>query len=205
MRGGRGIRKPSPIRRGSFGVLRHFVSYGSLRMTANFAGAVKRLRRGKLLRHVRRPHPLRRSRRRRRHGRVVVAAAASSRIHRPTEGQSESGDLHRRRAQASRDARSRSPLRPSRPRQDNTRQHHRQRDGRRCPIDIRPALEKPGDLVAIITNLEAGDTLFIDEVHRLPATVEEILYSAMEDFYIDVVIGQGPAARTLKVELPHFR
>ena len=67
-----------------------------------------------------------------------------------------------------------------------------------------PALEKPGDLVAIITNLEAGDTLFIDEVHRLPATVEEVLYSAMEDFFIDVVIGQGPAARTLKVELPHF-
>ena len=67
-----------------------------------------------------------------------------------------------------------------------------------------PALEKPGDLVAIITNLELGDTLFIDEIHRLPATVEEILYSAMEDFYIDVVIGQGPAARTLKVEIPRF-
>jgi Holliday junction DNA helicase RuvB len=67
-----------------------------------------------------------------------------------------------------------------------------------------PALEKPGDLVAIITNLERGDTLFIDEIHRLPATVEEVLYSAMEDFFIDVVIGQGPAARTLKVELPHF-
>ncbi len=67
-----------------------------------------------------------------------------------------------------------------------------------------PALEKPGDLVAIITNLEKGDTLFIDEIHRLPAPVEEVLYSAMEDFYIDVVIGQGPAARTLKVELPPF-
>src|SRR5436853_930773 len=67
-----------------------------------------------------------------------------------------------------------------------------------------PALEKPGDLVAIITNLEKGDTLFIDEIHRLPAPVEEVLYSAMEDFYIDVVIVQGPAARTLKVELPHF-
>jgi Holliday junction DNA helicase RuvB len=68
-----------------------------------------------------------------------------------------------------------------------------------------PALEKPGDLVAIITNLERGEALFIDEIHRLPATVEEILYSAMEDFYIDVVIGQGPAARTLKVEIPHSR
>ena len=67
-----------------------------------------------------------------------------------------------------------------------------------------PALEKPGDLVAIVTNLEAGDVLFIDEIHRLPATVEEVLYSAMEDFHVDVVIGQGPAARTLKVELPRF-
>ncbi len=67
-----------------------------------------------------------------------------------------------------------------------------------------PALEKPGDLVAIITNLELGDTLFIDEIHRLPAPVEEVLYSAMEDFYVDVVIGQGPAARTLKVEIPRF-
>ena len=67
-----------------------------------------------------------------------------------------------------------------------------------------PALEKPGDLVAIVTNLEPGDMLFIDEIHRLPAPVEEVLYSAMEDFYVDVVIGQGPAARTLKVELPHF-
>ncbi|HVR40703.1 MAG TPA: Holliday junction branch migration DNA helicase RuvB [Thermoanaerobaculia bacterium] len=67
-----------------------------------------------------------------------------------------------------------------------------------------PALEKPGDLVAIVTNLEAGDALFIDEIHRLPAPVEEVLYSAMEDFNVDVVIGQGPAARTLKVELPRF-
>jgi Holliday junction DNA helicase RuvB len=67
-----------------------------------------------------------------------------------------------------------------------------------------PALEKPGDLVAIITNLEALDTLFIDEIHRLPAPVEEVLYSAMEDYYVDVVIGQGPAARTLKVEIPRF-
>jgi Holliday junction DNA helicase RuvB len=67
-----------------------------------------------------------------------------------------------------------------------------------------PALEKPGDLVGIITNLEAGEVLFIDEIHRMPATVEEILYSAMEDFHIDVVIGQGPAARTMKFELPRF-
>ena len=67
-----------------------------------------------------------------------------------------------------------------------------------------PALEKPGDLVAIVTNLEAGETLFIDEIHRLPAPVEEVLYSAMEDYHVDVVVGQGPAARTLKVDLPRF-
>src|ERR687890_2252722 len=67
-----------------------------------------------------------------------------------------------------------------------------------------PALEKPGDLVAIVTNLELGDALFIDEIHRLPPIVEEVLYSAMEDFHVDVVIGQGPAARTLKVDLPRF-
>ena len=67
-----------------------------------------------------------------------------------------------------------------------------------------PALERPGDLVGIVTNLESHDVLFIDEIHRLPSTVEEVLYAAMEDFHIDIVIGQGPAARTVKVELPHF-
>src|SRR5215212_9591856 len=67
-----------------------------------------------------------------------------------------------------------------------------------------PALEKPGDLVAIVTNLEHGEALFIDEIHRLPATVEEVLYSAMEDFSVDLVIGQGPAARTVKIEVPRF-
>ena len=67
-----------------------------------------------------------------------------------------------------------------------------------------PALERPGDLVAIVTNLEEGEALFIDEIHRLPAPVEEVLYSAMEDFSIDVVIGQGPAARTLQVEIKPF-
>jgi Holliday junction DNA helicase RuvB len=67
-----------------------------------------------------------------------------------------------------------------------------------------PALERPGDLVAIVTNLEEGEALFIDEIHRLPAQVEEVLYSAMEDFHVDIVIGQGPAARTMKVDLPRF-
>jgi Holliday junction DNA helicase RuvB len=67
-----------------------------------------------------------------------------------------------------------------------------------------PALERPGDLVGIITNLQEGEVLFIDEIHRLPAQVEEVLYSAMEDFHVDIVIGEGPAARTMKFELPHF-
>jgi len=67
-----------------------------------------------------------------------------------------------------------------------------------------PALEKTGDLVAIITNIEPGETLFIDEIHRLPAPVEEVLYSAMEDFHVDVVVGQGPSARTLKIDIPRF-
>jgi Holliday junction DNA helicase RuvB len=67
-----------------------------------------------------------------------------------------------------------------------------------------PALERPGDLVAIVTNLQEGEMLFIDEIHRLPAQVEEVLYSAMEDFHVDLVIGQGPAARTMKFDLPKF-
>jgi Holliday junction DNA helicase RuvB len=67
-----------------------------------------------------------------------------------------------------------------------------------------PVIEKAGDLAAILTNLEAGDVFFIDEIHRLPAQIEEILYSAMEDFRLDVIIGQGPAARTVKIDLPRF-
>ncbi|HEY6138670.1 MAG TPA: Holliday junction branch migration DNA helicase RuvB [Thermoanaerobaculia bacterium] len=67
-----------------------------------------------------------------------------------------------------------------------------------------PALERPGDVVAIVTNLQEGETLFIDEIHRLAAPVEEVLYAAMEDYHVDVVIGQGPAARTVKVDVPRF-
>ena len=67
-----------------------------------------------------------------------------------------------------------------------------------------PVIEKAGDLAAILTNLEAGDVFFIDEIHRLPAQIEEILYSAMEDFRLDVIIGQGPSARTVKIDLPRF-
>lgn len=67
-----------------------------------------------------------------------------------------------------------------------------------------PVLEKAGDLAAIMTNLEPGDILFIDEIHRLSAVVEEILYPAMEDFQLDIMIGEGPAARSIKLELPPF-
>jgi Holliday junction DNA helicase RuvB len=67
-----------------------------------------------------------------------------------------------------------------------------------------PAIEKAGDLGAILTNLEENDILFIDEIHRLHRTVEETLYSAMEDFVLDVVLGQGPAAKTVRLTLPHF-
>ncbi|HTP66402.1 MAG TPA: Holliday junction branch migration DNA helicase RuvB, partial [Geobacteraceae bacterium] len=67
-----------------------------------------------------------------------------------------------------------------------------------------PVIERPGDLAAILTNLEPRDVLFIDEIHRLPHIVEEILYPAMEDFQLDIIIGQGPSARTVKLDLPRF-
>jgi len=67
-----------------------------------------------------------------------------------------------------------------------------------------PAIEKQGDLVAILTSLEEGDVLFIDEIHRLSRNVEEILYPAMEDFSLDIIIGKGPSARSIRIDVPHF-
>ncbi|QIK38885.1 Holliday junction branch migration DNA helicase RuvB [Caldichromatium japonicum] len=67
-----------------------------------------------------------------------------------------------------------------------------------------PVLEKPGDLAALLTNLEPGDVLFIDEIHRLSPVVEEVLYPAMEDYQLDIMIGEGPAARSIKLDLPPF-
>ena len=67
-----------------------------------------------------------------------------------------------------------------------------------------PAIERPGDLAAILTNLQEGDVLFIDEIHRLHRTVEEVLYPAMEDFALDIVIGKGPSARSIRLNLPPF-
>ena len=67
-----------------------------------------------------------------------------------------------------------------------------------------PVIERAGDLAALLTNLQPGDVLFVDEIHRLAPAVEEILYPAMEDFQLDIMIGEGPAARSIKLELPHF-
>jgi len=67
-----------------------------------------------------------------------------------------------------------------------------------------PAIERAGDLAAILTNLRAGDILFIDEIHRLGRAVEEVLYPAMEDFSLDIIVGKGPSARSIRLKLPHF-
>ena len=67
-----------------------------------------------------------------------------------------------------------------------------------------PMIEKSGDLAAILTNLQDGDVLFIDEIHRLSSAIEEVLYPAMEDFRLDIIIGSGPAAQTIKIDLPKF-
>jgi Holliday junction DNA helicase RuvB len=79
---------------------------------------------------------------------------------------------------------------------------------REMGVDIRvtsgPVIERPGDVAAILTNLHEHDILFIDEIHRLPHVVEEILYPAMEDYHIDILIGQGPSARSMKLEIPRF-
>lgn len=79
---------------------------------------------------------------------------------------------------------------------------------REMEVDIRPTsgpvVERPGDLAALLTNLDAGDILFIDEIHRLNHVVEEVLYPAMEDFQVDVMIGQGPGAKSIKLELKRF-
>ncbi|WP_436796225.1 Holliday junction branch migration DNA helicase RuvB [Actinospongicola halichondriae] len=74
----------------------------------------------------------------------------------------------------------------------------------RCVPTSGPAIERAGDLAAILTQLEEGDVLFVDEIHRLPRAVEEVLYPAMEDFQLDIVIGKGPAARSIRLDLPPF-
>jgi Holliday junction DNA helicase RuvB len=76
--------------------------------------------------------------------------------------------------------------------------------GANIKVTAAPMIEKSGDLAAILTNLEEGDILFIDEIHRLSPAVEEILYPSMEDFRLDIIIGSGPAAQTVKIDLPRF-
>ena len=76
--------------------------------------------------------------------------------------------------------------------------------GANLRITSGPALERPGDLAAVLTNLDAGDVFFVDEIHRLPRQVEEVLYPAMEDFQLDIVVGKGPAARSIRLDLPQF-
>ena len=67
-----------------------------------------------------------------------------------------------------------------------------------------PAIERPGDLAAVVSSLEPGDVLFIDEIHRLNRSIEEVLYPAMEDFCLDIVVGKGPSARSIRLDLPPF-
>jgi Holliday junction DNA helicase RuvB len=76
--------------------------------------------------------------------------------------------------------------------------------GVNCRVTSGPAVEKAGDLAAILTNMSEGDILFIDEIHRLNKTIEEILYPAMEDYALDIIIGKGPSARTLRIDLPRI-
>ena len=76
--------------------------------------------------------------------------------------------------------------------------------GSKMHITSGPAVERPGDLVGVLTNLDPGSVLFIDEIHRLSRTVEEYLYPAMEDFKVDIMVGKGPAARSIRMDTPRF-
>src|SRR5215204_7723601 len=76
--------------------------------------------------------------------------------------------------------------------------------GANIRITSGPAIERAGDLASLLTNLADGDVLFIDEIHRLPKTVEEVLYPAMEDFGLDVMLGKGPSAKSIRLDLPKF-
>ena len=94
--------------------------------------------------------------------------------------------------------------RPAGSGQDHAGAHHRERNGSAAALNLGPAIEKTGDIAALLTNLQEGDVLFIDEIHRLLPALEEKLYPAMEDFNLDLLIGQGPGARSIKLELPKF-
>ena len=76
--------------------------------------------------------------------------------------------------------------------------------GTRLRVTSGPALERPGDLASMLTNLDHGDVFFVDEIHRLPRIVEEVLYPAMEDFELDIILGKGPSAQSIRLDLPRF-
>ena len=113
-------------------------------------------------------------------------------------------DLDRGRTAARRAARPLSLLGAARTRKDDARAHPRARDGGKIRVTSGPVLEKPGDLAGLLTGLEAGDVLFIDEIHRLRTVVEEYLYPAMEEFQLDILIDSGPAARSVTLPLERF-
>ena len=113
--------------------------------------------------------------------------------------------VDRRGEAARRGARSRAALRPARPRQDDAGVRDRQRAGRgRSGRPRARSSRRPGDLAAMLTNLQAREVLFIDEIHRMAPAIEEILYPAMEDYELDIMIGQGPSARSVKVPVQRF-
>ena len=121
------------------------------------------------------------------------------------EGQGQPGDLHPGCQAPSGASGSRPALRPSRA---WARPRSRGIIANEMNVNIRttsgPAIEKPGDLAALLTNLQENDILFIDEIHRMNRTVEEILYPAMEDYAIDIIIGKGPSANSIRLDLPRF-
>ena len=130
--------------------------------------------------------------------------AVARRLRRSGAGQGAARDRARRREGARRGARPRPARRAARARQDLARADRARRARRRHPQVAGPALERKGDIAAILTALEPRDVLFVDEIHRSTAPIEEILYPALEDFRLDIIVGQGPAARTLTLDLPPF-
>ena len=136
--------------------------------------------------------------------RALAPPAPARRVRRPGGRQGAARDRARRREGARRGARPRPARRPARPRQDDARADHPRGARRRHPHGRRPALERKGDMAAILTALEPRDVLFVDEIHRINRAIEEILYPALEDFRLDIIVGQGPAARTLTLDLPPF-
>ena len=130
--------------------------------------------------------------------------ALARRLRRPGTRQGAARHRARRGEGSRRGARPRALRGPAGARQDLARPDHRRELGVCASPVAGPALERKGDIAAILTALEPHDVLFIDEIHRLNPTIEEILYPALEDFRLDITVGQGPAARTMKLDLPPF-